>query len=444
MNAMNALNATHDPALRSWVESANDERGDFPVQNLPFGVFRRRGREESFRGGVAIGDQIVDLAAVAEACVFGGAEAQAAVAAAAPALNALMRLGPGAWSRLRAALSAALAQGSEDAAALRGCLVPQAAAEYALPAMVGDFTDFFSSIHHATAVARLHNPDAPLPASYRWAPLGYHGRASSIGVSGQRIPRPHGQVLPKGSGQPVFGPSWQLDFELELGAWVGIGNPRGEPIRVGAAEAHLFGLGLLNDWSARDIQAWEQRPLGPLLGKNFATTVSPWVVTLEALAPYRVPWERPSGGPPPLPYLDLRDGAASAACDIELEVLLQTAAMRVRGQPPQRLALSNYRHAYWALAQLVAHHTANGCNLRSGDLIGTGTQSGPEPASGGSLLELTQGGRRPLTLADGSARGFLEDGDVVVMRAWCARAGAARIGFGELSAEILPARPLAP
>ena len=438
------LNATHDPALRSWVASANDGRSDFPIQNLPFGVFRRRGREESFRGGVAIGDQIVDLAAVAEACVFGGAEAQAAAAAAAPALNALMRLGPGAWSRLRAALSAVLAEGSEDGPALRGCLVPQAAAEYALPAAIGDFTDFYSSIHHATAAAQLHSPEARLPASYRWAPLGYHGRVSSIGVSGQRVPRPHGQVLPKGAERPAFGPSWQLDFELELGAWIGVGNPRGEPIPLANAERHVFGLGLLNDWSARDIQAWEQRPLGPLLGKDFATTVSPWIVTLEALAPYRVPWERPSGGPPPLSYLDLREGAASAACDIQLEVLLQTAAMRTRGQPPQRLAQSNYRHAYWTLAQLVAHHTVNGCNLRSGDLIGTGTQSGPDPESAGSLLELTQGGRRPLTLADGSSRSFLEDGDAVVMRAWCAREGAPRIGFGEVVAEVLSARAPAP
>jgi fumarylacetoacetase len=441
---MNTLNATHAPGLRSWVESANDPRSDFPVQNLPFGVFRRRGCEEPFRGGVAIGEQIVDLAAVAETSVFGGAEAQAAAAAAAPALNALLRLGPAAWSRLRAALSAALAHGSEDGAALRGCLVPQADAEFALPAAIGDFTDFFSSIHHATAVARLRSAEAQLPMSYRWTPLGYHGRVSSVGVSGQRIPRPHGAVLPKGAGQPVLGPSWQLDFELELGAWIGVGNPRGEPVPLAAAEAHVFGLGLLNDWSARDIQSWEQRPLGPLLGKNFATTVSPWIVTLEALAPYRVPWERPSGGPPPLPYLDLREAAAGASCDIELEVLLQTAAMRARGLPPQRLAGSNYRHAYWALAQLIAHHTINGCNLRSGDLIGTGTQSGPEPETGGSLLELTQGGRRPVALADGSVRSFVEDGDVVVMRAWCARDGAARIGFGEVVAEILPARALAP
>ncbi|MCC7461188.1 MAG: fumarylacetoacetase [Gammaproteobacteria bacterium] len=441
---MNTLNATHAAGLRSWVESANDTGSDFPVQNLPFGIFRRRGHDQAFRGGVAIGDQIVDLAAVAEACVFGGAEAQAAAAAAAPALNALLRLGPGAWSRLRAALSAALAYGSEDAAALRGCLVPQAEAEYALPAAIGDFTDFFSSIHHAAAVARLRSAEAQLPLAYRWMPLGYHGRASSIGISGQRIPRPCGQVLPKGAGQPVLGPSWQLDFELELGAWIGVGNPRGEPVPVGTAETHVFGLALLNDWSARDIQSWEQRPLGPLLGKNFATTVSPWIVTLEALAPYRVPWERPSGGPAPLPYLDLRDAAATAGCDIELEVLLQSAAMRARGLPPQRLARSNYRHAYWALAQLIAHHTVNGCNLRSGDLIGTGTQSGPEPGSGGSLLELTQGGRRPLDLADGSARSFVEDGDSIVMRAWCVRAGAARIGFGELVAEVLPARPLTP
>jgi fumarylacetoacetase len=437
---MSTRNATHDPQLRSWVESANDPGGDFPIQNLPFGVFRRRASQEAFRGGVAIGDQIVDLAAVAEASVFGGAEAAIAAAAAAPALNELMRLGAPAWSRLRAALSAALARGSEDAAALRGCLVPQAEVEYALPAAIGDFTDFFSSIHHATSVARLRRPDNPLPHAYRWAPLGYHGRASSIGVSGQQIHRPHGQVLPKGAEQPVFGPSWHLDFELELGAWIGVGNALGEPLTVDQAEDHVFGLCLLNDWSARDLQAWEQWPLGPLLGKNFATTVSPWIVSLEALLPYRAPWERPGGDPRPLPYLDPREGAATAAFDIELEVLLQTAAMRARGRPPQRLARSNYRYAYWTLAQLIAHHTVNGCNLRSGDLIGTGTQSGPEPEAGGSMLELTQGGRQPLTLADGSTRSFIEDGDLVVMRGWCQRDGAARIGLGEVAAEILPAR----
>ncbi len=437
---MNARNATHDPGLASWVESANDGRTDFPLQNLPFGIFRHRGSDETFRGGVAIGDQIVDLAAVTEASVFGGAVAAAASAAAGPALNSLMQLGSPAWSQLRGALSAALARGSEDAAALRGCLVPQAAAEYALPAHVGDFTDFFASIHHASALGRLRRPDSPLLPNYKWVPIGYHCRSSSLGVSGQRFHRPVGQVLPKGADQPVLGPSWHLDYELELGAYVGVGNALGEPVAIGAAESHLFGLCLLNDWTARDIQAWEYQPLGPFLAKNFASTVSPWIVTLEALAPFRVPCQRPAGDPRPLPYLDSRASAAAGAFDIELEVLLQTAAMRARGLPPQRLARSNFRHAYWTLAQLLAHHTVNGCNLRAGDLLGTGTLSGPAAEECGSLMELTQGGRQPLTLANGETRSFVEDGDVVVMRGWCAAEGAARIGFGEVSAEVLPAR----
>jgi fumarylacetoacetase len=437
---MNARNATHDPGLRSWVESANDGRTDFPIQNLPFGIFRRRGSDEPFRGGVAIGEQIVDLAAVTESSVFGGEVAAAASAAAGPTLNALMQLGGPAWSQLRSALSAALAHGSEDAAALRGCLVPQAEAEYALPARVGDFTDFFASIHHATALGRLRRPDNPLLPNYKWVPIGYHCRSSSLGVSGQRFHRPLGQVLPKGADQPVFGPSWHLDYELELAAYVGVGNALGEPVSIAAAESHLFGLCLLNDWSARDIQAWESQPLGPFLSKNFASTVSPWIVTLEALAPFRVPYQRPAGDPRPLPYLDSRANAAAGAFDIELEVLLQTAAMRAKGLPPQRLAHSNFRHAYWTLAQLLAHHTVNGCNLRAGDLFGTGTLSGPAADQGGSLMELTQAGRQPLTLANGETRSFVEDGDIVVMRGWCESADAARIGFGEVTAEVLPAR----
>jgi fumarylacetoacetase len=318
--------------------------------------------------------------------------------------------------------------------------VPQAEAEYALPARVGDFTDFFASIHHAAAVGRLRRPDNPLPPNYKWLPVGYHCRSSSLGVSGQRFRRPVGQVLPKGAERPVLGPSWHLDYELELGAFVGVGNVPGEPVPIGAAESHLFGLCLLNDWSARDIQVWESQPLGPFLSKNFAATVSPWIVTLEALAPFRVPYQRPTGDPAPLPYLDSHANAAAGALDIELEVLLQTAAMRARGLPPQPLAHSNFRHAYWTLAQLLAHHTVNGCSLAPGDLLGTGTLSGPAPEQAGSLLELTQGGRAPLSLANGETRSYVEDGDVVVMRGWCAAEGAARIGFGEVRAEVLPAR----
>jgi fumarylacetoacetase len=439
------LNETHDPELASWVETANAPGCDFPIQNLPFGVFRRAGRAEAFRGGVAIGDQIVDLPAAAATGVFreaapGREAAKAAAAAAAPALNDLMAAGPSAASALRLALSRALRRGSAHPAALRSCLVPQAEAEHALPAHIGDYTDFYASIHHATAVGRLFRPDNPLLPNYKWMPIAYHGRTSSIGVSEQTFPRPVGQTHPGGSATPALSPSRRLDYELELGVFIGAGNAPGERIEIGAAEAHIFGLCLLNDWSARDIQAWEYQPLGPFLAKNFATTISPWIVTLEALAPYRVPWVRPVGDPQPLPYLDSPAVRAAGAIDIELEVFLQTQSMRSAHRAPHRLSQSSFRHSYWTVAQLVAHHAVNGCNLRPGDLLGSGTQSGPAPEEAGSLLELTRGGSEPLELPNGETRRFLEDGDAVILRGHCERAGAARIGFGEAVGRVLPAR----
>jgi fumarylacetoacetase len=274
--------------------------------------------------------------------------------------------------------------------------------------------------------------------NYKWVPIAYHGRASSIAVSPQRFHRPIGQRLPPGAERPVVGPTQRLDYELELGVFIGVGNALGTRVSVSAAESHVFGLCLLNDWSAREIQAWEYQPLGPFLAKNFATTISPWIVTLDALAPYRLPFTRPAGDPQPLDYLDAPGVRARGAVDIELEAQLSTAKMRAEGQPPHTLSRSNYRHAYWTVAQLVAHHTINGCNLEPGDLLGTGTQSGPGDAEAGSLLELTAGGKRPLTLPDGETRGFLQDGDVVTLRAWCERAGAARIGFGAAVGEVLP------
>ncbi|MEO6319635.1 MAG: fumarylacetoacetase [Polaromonas sp.] len=439
---MNTLNDTHDPALRSWVASANQANSDFPIQNLPFAVFRRQGSAEAFRGGVAIGDQILDLAATAASDVFQGDAAGALQAAAGETLNALMALGQPAWSALRLALSRALREGAAEQAPLAACLVPQSDAEYTVPARIGDYTDFYTSVYHATNIGRQFRPDNPLLPNFKWIPIGYHGRASSIGVSGQSFPRPVGQTLPPGATEPSFGPCQRLDYELELGVFMGSGNALGQPIAITEAEASVFGLCLLNDWSARDIQAWEYQPLGPFLSKNFATTISPWIVTLEALAPYRVPFTRPEGDPQPLPYLDAPANWAQGAIDVQLEVLLQTQAMREEGQEAARLTRTSYRHAYWTVAQMVAHHTVNGCNLQPGDLLGTGTLSGPTLDQAGALIELTVGGKQPLTLPNGQTRGYLEDGDAVVLRGWCEKAGAARIGFGECRATVLPARQI--
>ena len=436
---MMRLDETHDPHLRSWLHSANLEGCDFPIQNLPFGVFRRRGSGEPLRGGLAIGDSILDLAAAAHSGAFSGAALEAIEAASGPTLNPLMALGSPAWSALRLALSRALRRGAAAESALRTCLLPQAEAELALPAQIGDYTDFYASIHHATRVGALFRPDQPLLPNYKWVPIGYHGRSSSIGVSPQDFPRPCGQTLPRGATEPVFGPSQRLDFELELGAFIGPGNVAGVAVPIEEAESQVFGLCLLNDWSARDVQAWEYQPLGPFLAKNFATTISPWIVTLEALAPYRLPYARPAEDPAPMPYLSSDDNRVQGAIGIELESLLQTATMRERGEPAAQISRSSFRHSYWTLAQLVAHHSANGCNLRPGDLLGTGTQSGPSLAESSSLLELTEGGRRAIPVGTESRR-FLEDGDRVVLRAWCQLPGGPRVGFGESSGTVLPAR----
>jgi len=437
---MTQLNETHDPALRSWVESANRPDGDFPIQNLPFAAFRRAGTREAFRIGAAIGDQIVDIPAARVAGAFSGDAAHAAVACEQPTLNKLMSLGPDAWSHLRQALSRALGKGAGNAGRVRASLIPQANAEHVVAASIGDYTDFYTSIYHATAVGRLFRPDNPLLPNYKWVPIGYHGRASSIGVSGQSFHRPRAQVLPQGQSAPVVAASRRIDYELELGVFIGTGNAPGETIPIEEAERHVFGLVLLNDWSARDVQPWEYQPLGPFLAKNFATTISPWVVTLEALAPYRAPRVRPDTDPLPLPYLESAADRREGGFDIELDVLIETAQMREKGEAPFSLARSNYKYAYWTVAQLVAHHTVNGCNLAAGDLFGTGTLSGPEPEQAGSLLELSAGGKQPITLGNGERRTFLEDGDAIVFRGWCARDGAARIGFGEVKGSVLPAR----
>ncbi len=436
---MTILNDTHSPSLRSWVASANVAGTDFPIQNLPFGIFRRQATNEAFRGGVAIGDQVVDLAAVAAANLFSDMAAAAAQAASASTLNAFMALGPAAWSALRLALSRALREGSQQQQALSSCLVPMAEVDYALPAQIGDYTDFYTSIHHATNIGKLFRPDNPLLPNYKWIPIGYHGRASSIGISGQAFRRPQGQLMPPGADKPTLGACKRLDIELELGIFIGAGNASGTSIPITEAEQHVFGLCLLNDWSARDIQGWEYQPLGPFLAKNFATTISPWIVTLEALAPYRVAFERPANDPQPLPYLDSEANRAQGAFDVRLDVTLQTEKMRAAGERGHALCATSYRHAYWTIAQLVTHHAVNGCNLQPGDLFGSGTLSGPTPDQAGALIELTEGGKKPITLPNGEQRTFLEDGDAIILRGWCEAAGAARIGFGECRGVVLPA-----
>jgi fumarylacetoacetase len=437
MTTAPSLNLTHDPALKSWVESANEPGADFPIQNLPFGVFRRAGTGEQFRGGVAIGDRILDLAAVARLGVVSGSAADALQACTRPVLNEFMSLGALAWSALRSSLSRLLSE--PPAAEVRGALVSQAEAQFAVPAKIGGYTDFYASIYHATAVGALFRPDNPLLPNYKWVPIAYHGRASSIAVSGQQFARPRGQIKPGGAEDPQLLPSRRLDYELELGVFVGPGNVLGSPVSIDRAEQHIFGLCLLNDWSARDIQAWEYQPLGPFLAKNFASTISPWIVTLEALEPYRTAWTRAAGDPQPLPYLDCAQVRRSGAIDLELEVHLETAQMRASGEAPRRLSRSNFRHSYWTVSQMVAHHTVNGCNLEPGDLLGSGTQSGPAPEEAGSLLELTTGGKRPLVLGAGETRTFLEDGDRVILRGWCEKPGGPRIGFGEAAGMVLPA-----
>ncbi|MEY4752605.1 MAG: hypothetical protein RJA44_280 [Pseudomonadota bacterium] len=434
-----ALDASHDPALRSWVESAQAEGCDFPIQNLPCARLRRAGSAEPWRIGVAIGAEALDLAAAAALPLWSAEVATWLAPLAAGDLNAFMALGRPAWRGVRAALSAALSAGSEHQAALTPCLIAQAELEYSLPCRIGDYTDFYTGVHHATTVGKLFRPDNPLLPNYHWVPIGYHGRSSSIGVSGQQIRRPQGQFKAPDAEVPSFGPCRRLDHELELGLLIGPGNAQGTSIGIEQAEEQLFGVVLLNDWSARDMQAWEYQPLGPFLAKNFATTISPWVVSIEALAPSRVPLQRPAEAPAPLPYLDSAFNRSHGAFDVELEVWLQTAAMRAAGEPAVRLSHSNWSQAAcWSAAQLVTHHSVGGCNLQPGDLLGTGTLSGPTPDQGGSLLELSNGGKQPLTLPNGEQRSFLQDGDCVILRGHAGRPGTARIGFGACAGTVLP------
>ena len=419
------MDATHNPLAESWVASANGADTDFPIQNLPLGRFRRS-HNEAWRMGVAIGDDVLDLQ---QAGVLADADSAAPLHWPAAARRAL-----------RKTLFEGLSTGSPMQAHWQQALHVQSAVELGLPCEVGDYTDFYTGIHHATTVGKLFRPEAPLMPNYKWVPIGYHGRASSIAVSGQAFHRPQGQVLPAGDITPRLQATARMDYELELAIWIAQGNALGEHIPMAQAEDHVWGLSLLNDWSARDVQAWEYQPLGPFLAKNFATTVSPWVVTLDALAPFRCKPQRPSSDPQPLPYLDSTANRSGGAYDIELEVWLQTTEMQKDGLAPQLLSQSNFRDASWTLSQLLTHHTVNGCNLRAGDVLGTGTLSGPQAMQGGSLLELSQGGQSEIMLDNGELRTFLQDGDTVILKAYAERAGARRIGFGECRGTLLAAR----
>ena len=433
---LRVIDDTHNPQLRSWVESANSDDTDFPIQNLPFGVFRRRHSQETVRIGVAIGDQILDLPRCRDLGLLEGIAGDLPQAIAAPVLNPLMALGPSVMAQLRGRLIRTL--DSERGGGDPNLLVAMDQAELLLPVAIGDYTDFYASVFHATNVGRIFRPDNPLLPNYKHVPIAYHGRSSSIVASGTDVNRPSGQSKTPDAPHPSFGPSERLDYEMEIGAFVGVGNALAQPIPLDEAELHLFGLCLLNDWSARDIQAWEYQPLGPFLAKSFVSTISPWVVTLEALAPFRSPaFVRPPEDPRPLPYLSSTTNEESGGIEVKVEVLLSSAQMREQGLEPLSLSRNSFLNMYWTVAQMVAHHTSNGCNLRTGDLLGSGTVSGPQNDALGCLLEITRQG--PVRLPSGETRRFLLDGDEVIFRGYCEREGYRRIGFGECRGTIVPA-----
>jgi fumarylacetoacetase len=437
------LDDTHDSELVSWVESAARADGDFPIQNLPLGIFRVPRR--AARPGIAIGDEILDLAAARKASLLSAETAElVTLCTDQRSLNPLLAAGREVLTRVRREISLLLradtSEGRRAAAERKRLLVRGSDAELLLPARVGDYTDFYASIHHATNVGSMFRPDNALLPNYKYVPIGYHGRASSIVASGSTIRRPSGQTRDDQAAAPEFGPTRRLDYELEVGAFVTAGNALGSPIPIANAERYVAGLCLVNDWSARDIQAWEYQPLGPFLAKNFATTVSPWLVSLDALAPFRVPaFERPAGDPAPLAYLRSEENTRAGGIAITLEVLLSSARMREEGHAPARVSVGSFTSMYWTLAQLVTHHASNGCNLQPGDLIASGTVSGATPESRGCLLERTWRGTEPFPLPTGESRRFLEDGDEVILRAWCERDGFRRIGFGECRGVIAAA-----
>jgi fumarylacetoacetase len=425
---------TTDPALQSWVPSAAGS--DFPIQHLPYGAFVRAG-EATPRLGVAIGDRVLDLHVVAHAGLLDDALDDAGTVFAQPVLNGLLARPKTTWRAVRGTLSRLLSAGNfglHDAAIAERALVPQSEVRLTLPVLVRDYVDFYSSLNHALNVGRFFRPDDPLLPNYKWIPIGYHGRAGSVVVSGTPVARPNGQRKAPADPAPTFGPCRLLDIELELAFVTGDGPPLGTPVPVGQAEEYIFGVALCNDWSARDIQSWEYQPLGPFLAKSFATSIAGWITPLEALEPFRVPGVVQD--PPPLPYLSMH---GAHAFDIALEVGLASALMQREGVAPTVVSKTNFRTMYWNMAQQLAHLSSNGGRVQAGDVNASGTISGSEPGSYGSLLELTQRGTEKLELSDGSQRGFLEDGDLVTLRGRCSREGAVSIGLGEVRGVILPA-----
>ena len=437
------LNETHEAQAKSWVQSANVDGAPFPIQNLPFGVYSvaEGNLAKTCSGiGVAIGDSVLDLQAAIEANLLDPLPSEIRTSCQSAVLNDLMSLAPKHWSELRRSLFRLLRESAPPAQqrAAEALLAPQNAVTMELPCQIGDYTDFYAGIFHAQNVGNLFRPQNPLLPNYKWIPIAYHGRSSSIVISGTPIPRPSGQTKSEDSEAPVFGPSKRLDYELEIGFYIGQGNALGDPIPIDHAEEHIFGVSLLNDWSARDIQAWEYQPLGPFLAKNFATTISPWIVTMEALAPFRCPtFKRPHGDPDPLPYLRSAADGGERGIDVSLEITLSTDQMRAAGVQPFTVCQTMSKNLYWTPAQFIAHHTSNGCNLRPGDLLGSGTISGEMKNEAGSLLELTQQGKVPLVLPNGQQRTFLEQGDEVIMRGWCRTSGYRPIAFGECRGRIV-------
>jgi fumarylacetoacetase len=435
------IDETHDPRRKSWVESANDAGSDFPIQNLPLGIFST-GTLLSRRFGIAIGDRIFDVGRAREHGLLHGLAALAAELGGTGTLNALFAAGHAPTRELRKQVSALLSlegNNAQRAQALSEQLLhPMSDCHLHLPTAVGNYTDFYAGIHHARAAGALMAPDNPLPVNYKWVPIAYHGRASSVRVTGTPVRRPRGQRGLTATNAPVFGPSERLDFELEMGFYVGAGNALGEHIPIEQAAEHIVGFCLLNDWSARDIQLWEMFPLGPFLGKNFGTTVSPWVITAQALAPFRVPaMERPASDPQPLEYLRDDSDQRHGGIDVALSVQLSSEKMRAERVEPVEILHSNAMHLYWTPAQMLAHHASGGCDMTSGDLLGTGTISGPTRNQLSSLLELTFGGTEPVALPDGEQRAFLQDGDEIVFRGRCSRPGYVSIGFGSCAGRVV-------
>lgn len=424
---------THDPDARSWVESAQGHP-HFPVQNLPLGVFSPPDGGEP-RGGIAIGDMILDLRDIAELLELEAATA--AQLASGETLNTLLDRGPETLRALRQGVFKLLTDDSNKGT-LEPALHKAKDCTMYVPVRIGDYTDFYTGIHHAENIGSLFRPDNPLLPNYKYVPIGYHGRSSSIRLSGKDVRRPSGQKKPPEEGaQPLFGPSERLDYELEMGIWIGKGNALGRPIPIGEAEEHIAGISILNDWSARDIQAWEYQPLGPFLAKNFQSTISPWIVTMDALAPFRTAQPpRPEGDPAPLEYLFDEEDQKTGAFGVTMDVFISTAKMRENGDEPHRLSTGPMTAMYWTAAQLVAHHSVGGCNMQAGDLLGTGTLTSGEEGGEGSLIELTKGGKQPITLPNGETRTFLEDGDEVIMTAYAEKDGFARVGLGECRAVI--------